>query len=79
MTDDPLALTLKDAAARYGFSVGTLRAEIARGRLTKRRIGKRLHVTPPWAAAGFLGMTVRTLEQVYSHHSPDYQGEAPDV
>jgi hypothetical protein len=46
MTDDPLALTLKDAAERYGFSVGTLRAEIAKGRLTKRRIGKRLHVTP---------------------------------
>jgi integrase len=32
-----------------------------------------------WEAAGFLGMTVRTLEQVYGHHSPDHQGEAPDV
>jgi integrase len=32
-----------------------------------------------WEAAGFLGMTVRTLEQVYGHHHPDHQGEAPDV
>jgi integrase len=32
-----------------------------------------------WEAAGFLGMTVRTLELVYGHHSPDHQGEAPDV
>jgi hypothetical protein len=46
MTDDPLALTLKDAAERYGFSVGTLRAEIAKGRLTKYRIGKKDWTTP---------------------------------
>jgi hypothetical protein len=46
MTDDPLALTLKDAAERYGFTVGTLRAEIARGRLTKYRIGKKDWTTP---------------------------------
>jgi DNA-binding transcriptional MerR regulator len=46
MTDDPLALTLKDAAERYGFTVATLRAEIAKGRLTKYRIGKRLYTTP---------------------------------
>jgi integrase len=32
-----------------------------------------------WEAAGFLGMTTRTLERVYGHHSPDHQGEAPDV
>jgi integrase len=32
-----------------------------------------------WEAAGFLGMTVRTLENVYGHHHPDHQGEAPDV
>jgi integrase len=32
-----------------------------------------------WEAAGFLGMTVRTLEQVYGHHHPDHQGEAPNV
>lgn len=32
-----------------------------------------------WEAAGFLGMTVKTLEQTYGHHSPDHQGEAPDV
>jgi hypothetical protein len=46
MTDDPLALTLKDAAERYGFTVATLRAEIARGRLTKYRIGKKDWTTP---------------------------------
>lgn len=43
---EPLALTLKDAAERYGFTVATLRAEIARGRLTKRRIGRAHWVTP---------------------------------
>jgi integrase len=32
-----------------------------------------------WEAAGFLGMTVRTLERIYGHHSPDHQGDAPDV
>lgn len=32
-----------------------------------------------WEAAGFLGMTTRTLERVYGHHHPDHQGEAPDV
>jgi integrase len=29
-----------------------------------------------WEAAGFLGMTVEQLEQVYGHHHPDYQQEA---
>jgi integrase len=33
----------------------------------------------PWAAAGFLGMTVKTLEAVYAHHHPDWQKEAADV
>jgi hypothetical protein len=46
MTDDPIALTLKDAAERYGFTKRVLLAEIAKGRLTKRRIGKSLYVTP---------------------------------
>jgi hypothetical protein len=46
MTDDPLALTLKDAAERYGFTVATLRAEHQRGRLALYRIGKRLYTTP---------------------------------
>jgi integrase len=32
-----------------------------------------------WEAAGFLGMTTRTLERVYGHHHPDHQGDAPDV
>lgn len=32
-----------------------------------------------WEAAGFMGMTVKTLERVYGHHSPDHQGAAPDV
>jgi integrase len=30
----------------------------------------------PWQAAGFLGMTVQTLEQVYGHHHPDFQHES---
>ena len=33
----------------------------------------------PWQAAGFLGMSVRVLEQTYGHHSPDYQKDAADI
>lgn len=29
-----------------------------------------------WTAAGFLGMTVATLEKHYGHHRPDYQSRA---
>jgi integrase len=31
-----------------------------------------------WQAAGFLGMTVETLEQVYGHHHPEFQREAAE-
>jgi len=34
---------------------------------------------PPWQAAGYLGMTVRVLEQTYGHHSPDWQADAADI
>lgn len=34
---------------------------------------------PVWEAAGHLGMTVRTLEAVYGHHSPDHQERAANV
>ncbi|MER9729825.1 site-specific integrase [Mesorhizobium sp. M0217] len=30
----------------------------------------------PWAAAGFLGMTVEMLIQTYGHHHPDFQADA---
>jgi integrase len=33
----------------------------------------------PWAAAGFLGMSVRVLESVYGHHSPAFQADAADI
>jgi len=29
-----------------------------------------------WEAAGFLGMSKETLEQVYGHHHPDYLSNA---
>jgi integrase len=32
--------------------------------------------TPMWQAAGFLGMTEKTLQEVYGHHHPDHMGEA---
>lgn len=32
-----------------------------------------------WEAAGHLGMTTRTLEQVYAQHSPDYQERAANI
>ena len=31
---------------------------------------------PHWEAAGYLGMTVETLETVYGHHHPDFQKNA---
>lgn len=32
-----------------------------------------------WEAAGFLGMTVKTLENVYGHHSPQHQENAANI
>jgi integrase len=32
-----------------------------------------------WDAAGYLGMTVQTLERVYGHHHPDHQSSARDA
>ena len=29
-----------------------------------------------WQAAGFLGMTVEMLQEVYGHHHPDFQADA---
>src|SRR5262249_190238 len=32
-----------------------------------------------WRAAGFLGMSVETLDRVYGHHHPDYFSEAAEA
>ena len=32
-----------------------------------------------WRAAGFLGMSVETLDRVYGHHHPDYLSDAADA
>jgi hypothetical protein len=34
---------------------------------------------PLWEAAGFLGMTTKTLERVYAHHHPDHQERAANI
>jgi integrase len=34
---------------------------------------------PIWDAAGFLGMTAKTFEAVYGHHSPDHQERAANI
>lgn len=34
---------------------------------------------PLFEAAGFLGMTVRTLEKTYAHHDPDHQERAANI
>jgi integrase len=34
---------------------------------------------PLWEAAGFLGMTVKTLERVYAHHDPHHQERAANI
>jgi len=46
MTGDHDAITLKDAAAHFGFTVSTLRTEADRGRLTIYRIGRAYYTTP---------------------------------
>lgn len=46
MTGDNDAITLKDAASHFGFTVGTLRAEAERGHLVIYKIGKRYYTTP---------------------------------
>lgn len=35
--------------------------------------------TEKWAAAGFLGMSMETLERVYGHHHPDHQRSAVEA
>lgn len=35
--------------------------------------------TEKWAAAGFLGMSMETLERVYGHHHPDFQKSAVEA
>jgi integrase len=32
-----------------------------------------------WRAAGFLGMSVETLDRVYGHHHPDYLSDAAEA
>jgi integrase len=34
---------------------------------------------PAWETAGFLGMTVETLQRTYGHHHPDYHRGAAEV
>jgi hypothetical protein len=46
MTGNDDAITLKDAASHFGYTVSTLRAEADRGRLTIYKIGKRYYTTP---------------------------------
>jgi hypothetical protein len=45
MSDDR-AITLKEAARDFGFTVSTLKAEANRGNLAIYRIGKRLYTSP---------------------------------
>lgn len=46
MTDLPKLIALRHAAAQLGVTLSALRAEMQRGRLAVRRIGKNLYVTP---------------------------------
>ena len=46
MTSDNDPITLSDAAAHFGLTVLTLRAEASRGKLQIYRIGRRYYTTP---------------------------------
>jgi len=63
MTGDNDAITLKDAAKRFGFSVSTLRTEADRGRLTIYRIGRRYYTTP-------VGIREMVLQCRVEHKAP---------
>jgi integrase len=58
----------KDAGFGYDVTPHTLRHTVATWLMQN---GSDL-----WDAAGFLGMTVETLERVYGHHHPDHQSSA---
>lgn len=72
--DDPHA-SWDRAVAAAGLE-GVTRHTLRHTRATHLMQSGRVSI---WEAAGFLGMTTRTLERVYGHHHPDHQGEAPDV
>jgi hypothetical protein len=46
MTGDNDTITLRDAAAHFGFGLWTLRAEARRGNLTIYKIGREYRTTP---------------------------------
>jgi hypothetical protein len=46
MTGDDDTIRLADAAAHFGFTVWTLRAEAGRGNLTIYKVGKKYYTTP---------------------------------
>jgi integrase len=60
-----------EASGLYGVTRHTLRHTRATWMMQKG--------VPIWEAAGFLGMTVKTLERVYGHHSPDHQEAAANI
>jgi integrase len=57
-------------AGLYGVTPHTLRHTCATWLMQKG--------TDPWQAAGFLAMSMETLQRVYGHHHPDYQREAAE-
>lgn len=67
--------TWKKAVAAAGLR-GVTRHTLRHTRATHLMQSGRVSV---WEAAGFLGMTTRTLERTYGHHSPDHQGDAPEI
>lgn len=71
--DDPHGTWKKiiEASGLYGVTRHTLRHTRATWMAQKG--------VPLWEAAGFLGMTVKTLEKVYAHHSPDFQERAANI
>jgi integrase len=66
--DKAFRRTVEDARLGEGVSPHTLRHTAATWLMQRG--------TDLGEAAGFLGMTIQTLERVYYHHHPDFQANA---
>ena len=62
--------------AKKRAGVPWLHAHILRHTATTWRVQRGI---PLWDMAGYMGMTVKVLESVYGHHSPNYQSGVADI
>jgi integrase len=75
------------ASVKTGFASGVriARLDVAAGNVTPHTLRHTAATwlmqrgAPMWQAAGFLGMSEKTLRDTYGHHNPDFLREAADA